>query len=98
MCVLRESATERPSRLCICVWKEREGERGRHTRLHSELSVLLSPSCWVRLLMASENAEVMNLMLTELKLEKHLRALRRYFFCEDGLWARCSELKLVMYH
>ena len=34
------------------------------------------------------SVHVMALMLRELQLETHLRALRRYFFAEDGLWAR----------
>lgn len=34
------------------------------------------------------SSRVLQLVLKELHLERHLRALRRYFFAEDGLWAR----------
>ena len=32
--------------------------------------------------------EIVRVFLDDLELERHLRALRRYFFAEDGLWAR----------
>eukprot|EP00960_Hanusia_phi_P066467 766404-Hanusia_phi.AAC.5 len=31
--------------------------------------------------------EIVRIFLDDLELERHLRALRRYFFAEDGLWA-----------
>ena len=42
------------------------------------------------------SAQIVSLMLRDLQLERHLCALRRYFFGEDGLWARGLAKRLFL--